>query len=384
MKRLVGAFLACGVFAGCNTDPDIAPRGGSSSGEEESAGAGSGVSGAGEKDGAMMGSSMKPPPSFMLKPPPEAPGGTMTGGGGPTAGGVGGEEKNCGLQNFKLERQPAELLLVLDRSGSMKSKVGGSANSKWLDVTQAVDETIKLTESTVSWGLKVFPAAVECQVDDAVQVPIGATNYTAISSAITMTTPEGKGTPTYVAVQKAAEYLKTLTSKSPKYLVVATDGQPNCMDGVSDKSNDPERPIMAVAEAAAAGFNTFVVGIATTNSSAHTTLNSMAEAGKQARQGDTKYYAVASRTELVDALKLITGEVSSCVFPLDKAPPSPMDVAVKIDDVRVERDATHANGWDYGAGNKTIQLYGAACDKVKAANNARVNIIFGCPGVVIP
>ena len=46
--------------------------------------------------------------------------------------------------------------------------------------------------------------------------------------------------------------------------------------------------------------------------------------------GDPRYYPVASRAELVNALSLITGKVADCVFPLDKLPPSPDDVAVDV------------------------------------------------------
>ena len=44
----------------------------------------------------------------------------------------------------------------------------------------------------------------------------------------------------------------------------------------------------------------------------------------------------------------------------------------------------HADGWDYGAANKSIQFYGPACEAVKMASGQNVQIIFGCPGVVIP
>ena len=51
--------------------------------------------------------------------------------------------------------------------------------------------------------------------------------------------------------------------------------------------------------------------------------------------------------------------------------------------MRVNRDPTKMNGWDYAAGNKAIQIYGPACEAIKNAN-AQVKITFGCPGVEIP
>jgi hypothetical protein len=58
-------------------------------------------------------------------------------------------------------------------------------------------------------------------------------------------------------------------------------------------------------------------------------------------------------------------------------------VAVVVDGMRVQRDPTHMNGWDYVT-DRTVQLYGAACDAVKAKAMPNVQIIFGCPGVAIP
>jgi len=44
------------------------------------------------------------------------------------------------------------------------------------------------------------------------------------------------------------------------------------------------------------------------------------------------------------------------------------------------------NGWDYGADTKSVRLFRAACDTLKATatDQTKVDITFGCPGVVIP
>ena len=58
-------------------------------------------------------------------------------------------------------------------------------------------------------------------------------------------------------------------------------------------------------------------------------------------------------------------------------------VAVSVGGTRIARDPTHADGWDYGAGNESIQLYGAACTQAQNGSGQNVQIVFGCPGVVI-
>jgi hypothetical protein len=59
----------------------------------------------------------------------------------------------------------------------------------------------------------------------------------------------------------------------------------------------------------------------------------------------------------------------------------PDNVAVEVDGVRIARDSSQ--GWQYGPGNTTVVLNGAVCDRLKAGTAKNVQIIFGCPGVVI-
>lgn len=326
--------------------------------------------------------------------------GTGSGGGGASGGGivlpdasvpdvttstVGTADANCGLQNFQLERRPAEMLLLLDRSGSMRESFVLFGPSKWIETVPAVRETVMKTAATVQWGLKLFPGPdfLECNVPDGVEVPPAIDNFTRMDTAITMTTPTGTGTPTRYVVQKAVAHLQATASINARYLVLATDGEPNCADGMTNILEDHDGAVMAVAAAAAAGFKTYVIGIATTMSDAHLTLNRMAEAGGTARAGEPKYYPVASRQDLIAAFGQITGQVSDCVFPLDKVPPSPDAVAVDVDGMRLPPDPAKMNGWAYGAANKTVEIYGATCDKIKKGGSD-VKIIFGCPGLEIP
>jgi hypothetical protein len=195
--------------------------------------------------------------------------------------------------------------------------------------------------------------------------------------------PLGNGTPTRYAIQKAVAHLKATPTNTPRYILLATDGEPNCADGMTNDLVDADGAVEAIRVAAMEGFKTFVVGIATQFGNANMTLNLMADAGGEPRAGDPRYYPVASRAELVNALSLITGKVADCVFPLDKLPPSPDDVAVDVNGMRVQRDPAKMNGWDYTANNRAIQIHGAACDAIKTAN-AQVKITFGCPGVLIP
>jgi hypothetical protein len=366
MNRLFRIVIGLSLFAACQ--PKL--------GDITSNGAGGkGGSGTGAAPGPVAGSGG----GSAYQPPPLA--GSSGGAYWPDAGTtVTPTTKNCGEKTFDLVRSPAELMLVLDRSGSMRMSAPGSLNSKWVDVTAALDETLMKTDTAVLWGLKTFPNLATCTVDDGVLVPSAAGNYGNLSAAIKAQTPDGNGTPTTIALKKAVAYLKTVTSKNPKYLVLATDGEPNCMDGLTPGLTDEGAAVQAVKDAAAAGFPTFIVGIAATGL-ANTVLNDMAVAGMQPRMADPRYYAVNTRQDLITALGLITGEVTNCIFPLASDPPSPDDVTVTVNGMKVARDGTHATGWDYAPGGKAIQLFGATCDVVKQGSSDKVAITFGCPDI---
>jgi hypothetical protein len=196
---------------------------------------------------------------------------------------------------------------------------------------------------------------------------------------------DGGATPTQAAVRKALAFLKSQPGMQDPTLVIATDGEPNCAPGDNPgEGSDADAAVAAVAEALAAGIPSYVVGIATAGSQADQTLNRLADAGGRPRADATHYYPVASRDQLVQAFSAITGEVASCTFPLNPRPPVPDNVAVDVDGVRLARDSTGAQGWHYGTNDDSIVLAGDACSKIKTSPASDVQIVYGCPNVVIP
>ncbi|XXY49237.1 vWA domain-containing protein [Sorangium sp. So ce269] len=296
-----------------------------------------------------------------------------------------GAGADCGRQNFNVERKPASILLVLDRSASMLDDPNGDDGtpSKWDIVVPALQEVITSTNEAASWGLKVFPQghrAGSCSQESFpsdILIPIAMNNASTVNQAISDTEAEGDGTPTGDAINKAVEYLKTLQNDDPKYILLATDGDPSCPKSASD-----EFAVQAVTNAAAAGFHTFVVGIASSESKVEA-LNGLAVAGLEPRQDPDplapKFYLASTKDQLVTSLQTITGEVSTCLFPLSAPPPNPDHVGVFIGDQAVMHDTTGADGWNYtGPDMMTIKLSGAACDQVASSGAGSVKVIFGC------
>jgi len=343
-----------------------------------------------------------------------------TGAGGGTTTGLGGfnvsdagrseagptEDANCGLQNYALDRRPAVVVLLQDRSTSMRNTLS-SGLTRWATLVEAVKPVLQQTQAGISWGFKFFPDSKICGVNAGVNIEPALNNAAPITTRldsiqVVQNSADNNGlwdgTPVAPALRQTAQYLASLPTDKQKYILLATDGQPTCAGGDPllgggdpDTDDRPSGPA-AVAEVAAMGIKVPVVGIAFSKTwdpaklkDNEITLNDMAKAGGMPRPTDPAYYGASSSAELAAAFAQITGILISCTFDLKgMKPPSPDDVAVKIDGVKVPRDKMHGEGWDYDGNMANVVVYGQACEQLKgigASNN--VQIIFGCPGIII-
>ncbi len=334
--------------------------------------------------------------------------GTIPGSGGtiPTSGTGGSAANECGVQTWELERKPAEVLLLLDRSASQREAVelpdGSDGMIKWDLLIPPLITVVNETNEAVSWGLKVFPedspeeddACSAGSVTSNVQVEIAENNAAAVVAGIMATDNGGDGTPTGDAIRASAAYLASRESLNDnrRYILLATDGEPSCINvtetSAGTEGQDTARPYAVSAIAAAAGtqFKTIVVGVGTNKESAVQTLNDMASAGEApapcANPLDPCFYLSNTQTQLVEQLRAITSNVASCVFMLTARPPDVNNVRVTLDGERVIRDMGKTNGWEYQDNGQTIiEVYGEACDAIKGSMASDVQIVFGCPDV---
>jgi hypothetical protein len=340
-----------------------------------------------------------------------------TSGTGPTLGGTGnggtagtiptsgsGGTTECGVQTFNLERKPAEVLLVLDRSASMKDPPEMTTETlpKWDLIIPALLHVVEQTGTTLSWGLKVFPedgdgeqeACSAGSVTDSIQVEIAENNAQAVTDAISATRDEGDGTPTGDAMKQAVAYLQGRAGLNDynRYILLATDGEPSCVNvtatSAGSEGQEAARPyaVAAVTEAANAGFHTFVVGVGTNKETAKLVLNDLAIAGLEpascANPLDDCFYLGNSQEQLTSDMLAIATNISTCTFMLTATPPDPNNVRVTQDTERVMRDPSRTNGWEYeDAAQTIIVVHGPACDAIKGSSAANIEIIFGCPDV---
>jgi hypothetical protein len=248
-----------------------------------------------------------------------------------------------------------------------------AGQSRWDQITAAIKQVV-MQVSTVDWGLLFFEpisgGGLGCNVSSTPDVACGMNTATQVVNAINGTMPNG-GTPTAEAIDAAVQYFNGANDGNTHYILVATDGEPSCND-----------PVASITTAANMGIKTIVVGIGA--SGAATTLTNMANAGgmPNTTPGQAAYYQVNNTADLVSALNKITGQLVSCTYPLSMVPANPD--YVEIDDnngMKIPRDKTHMNGWDYGAGDMSIIFYGAACDNLQKGVTTSIQAVFGCPPV---
>ncbi|MBW2526716.1 MAG: VWA domain-containing protein [Deltaproteobacteria bacterium] len=333
--------------------------------------------------------------------------GNSTGIGGLNLGGQasGGGMQGCDPESFSLQQAPpAEVYLLIDRSVSMNEPGATAGMTKWEELNAAVDAALAQYHETIHFGLLMYPTGDECETPGP-QVRPGPGNRLAIQAALSTAVPSG-GTPTAAALTNAAASLGDFGSPdSPQFIVLATDGGPNCnyflnalpsctctyansehcctnYPGVCVYGStclDDDATVGVISGLNGAGIDTFVIGLAGTDEYT-SLLDTMAQAGGQPQQGgSTDYYAVTDQASLLAALQIIAVSVISCQIELGQAPDVPDAVKIYIDGVEVPRDASKQNGWDYTDGtHTTIELYGTACDRLQDGEQHEVTATFEC------
>jgi hypothetical protein len=310
----------------------------------------------------------------------------------------------CGCLDLPLLGDAPNIYFVLDRSGSMEE------NGKWTTMRAVITDVMRKLGPRGRFGAAVFPDPRQDECAPGIEVmalrpgdsPAGS--YGPATSAFGLSTSfiARGGTPTAATLVALKNKLAALAGKT--YVILATDGGPNCdplaqcdiahcipniegaagcepntppscCDQSPENCLDGNAAVAAVASLKSAGIPTYVVGVPGSGPYA-AVLGSMAAAG-----GTTRYYDVnsADQSAFAAALSTIAAKITAtCTFSLDQAPPDSGMVNVYLDDAVVPRDPV--DGWSIDGAKVT--LLGAACQKVLNGNALTVRIVAGCPTVL--
>lgn len=311
----------------------------------------------------------------------------------------------CAARTLPLERFSAEVIFVIDRSGSMGERTP-SGITRWSAVTMALASALPAVERELWMGLIQFPGAIstenQCGDNTRLELTPRLTNAANMLTALRSTTPTG-GTPTFEALQAAANYYRTAPAAGRvrgRYLVLATDGGPNCNADPAIAGSacvctsprgcggprgnlsclDAERTIALLARLASDGVPTFVIGTPGNDvASLPRTLERMAVAGGRPRAtpGEAPFYRAEDVGEFTEAFRSITTALVRCRYVTNPVA-DPGQVSVRVGGREVPRDATRADGWDWtNPATGEVVLYGAACEAAQRPDGV-VSLRYGC------
>lgn len=311
----------------------------------------------------------------------------------PTDGPAEETDSSCGAQNTPIAVEnlgdPPDLLIVLDRSGSMSSPIPmfpPNFTSKWMIMRDALNALAAEFQDNIRLGLAEFPTDDNCAVNGsaAVRVPVDLNQAPEIMAYFASRSPNGN-TPAPGGLQAALAHYNTIpVNPAGRFVLFATDGEPNCGGPMQDQAT-PTETVAAVTALRNAGISTYVLGFGG-GFVDDSVLNNSAQAGGVPRPGGPPhYYRANSAAELSAVLEQIAGGivVPSCSYALASLPPNPDDVTVTLDGMVVPRSTQHTNGWDYYPDSMTITFFGTYCQQITSGAIANVSFVYGCPGPVI-
>jgi hypothetical protein len=335
----------------------------------------------------------------------------------------------CGVTSVEATFSAANVLLVIDKSSSMADQPEGFELKKWDALKAALAPALDAVREEMSFGLLLYPFSQQseipldcfegcCQVPQgsaAIEVGIapGTDNASKVMAALDAAAPGG-GTPTAAALDAALAYFTTGDGKDLKgdrFVLLATDGGPNCgegstsctadhctpnLDGLcpADQGNccrgegsyclDDAAVLQKIRALADASVPTFVIGIPGTESYAEY-LEAFATAGGVPNpKQHPAYYAVSARGGVEGLTRtfrdITTHLVRSCEVDLGTGAPDQrlVNVAVDCDIVPSQAGA----GWDIADdAPTTLVLAGDTCNRVKREGARRIDVVYGCPTV---
>ena len=307
----------------------------------------------------------------------------------------GADFPDCGGDRIELDRMPPNVMLVLDKSGSMTNPDNNwdhdnDSNtpdvSRWTSLYDTVDNLLTQYDDSVNFGAVLFPAKdadsdggdaeAACLMQDDVEVSLAASNRTAILGTIPGRTEDtAGGTPARFGIINAVDHLTDITAEGPRAMVLVTDGEANCIPGLDEFWSQYDEELETAVGSAFAdnGIPTYVVGIDIDDEelsgddgrTLRQAMNDIAVVGGVPRDGEERFYNVSDHTALQSALDEIAARVS-CTLSLEHGPKDPDGVVLTIDGEEFERVETcgDADGWRFtsdAAPFNTIELCGNTC-----------------------
>jgi len=302
----------------------------------------------------------------------------------------------CADIEFEVTNVVPTVVLLIDRSASMSSEDLDPNNpgvSRWDGLKTALLDpagAIATLQDQVRFGVVFYAGGNRgdtCPVldqggDPATLMP-PRTGLLADFTTYFQPLDTLPDTPTGESVAATAAELAAVTDVGPKYIVLATDGEPDlCADRQEPSGRD--RSLAEVTAAFTSGITTFVISVGTDVALAH--LSEIANAGQGFPTTDMpampRYYQVTTQQALTMAFQDIITGTRSCTLSLNgEIDPKLADRGeVLLDGKPVPKSDT--DGWKVVDGS-TIELVGSACDAIQEGVHS-LSASFPCEVIIKP
>lgn len=299
-------------------------------------------------------------------------------------------DNTCAAVDLDAERVTPNVLVIVDRSGSMESEEfpPGSGVTRWdalRDALLAMPGGLLFSlQSSVRFGLVTYEnSGTPAGCPDLDTIPCAIDNYTTISSAYRGFEP-GRDTPTGDSITAVMGMLGTLVPTAdagdPTIFILATDGEPDTCEDGDDTAGGRVESVAAVEAAFDDGIETYVISVGTDVGADHLQDVANAGLGRSAADPDAMYWVASDTSGLNDALETIIGGVIDCRLTLSGA----IDPSLACSgEVRLGGDllpCDDPNGWR-AIDATTIELTGTACDRLQTSGET-LTARFPCDVVV--
>lgn len=292
----------------------------------------------------------------------------------------------CEGENFNADNVPPNVLIVLDRSGSMVSNTvpGTGGQTRWAVAREAVSSLVETYGDGIRFGLALFPGTAQtcsqggqnCGPGNVFIDPAEGT-AAEIQDFINSddTTTCSYGTPIRAMMESLADYEGLEDPDRANYIVFVADGISQCSGG--NQPGDPGPAVSALFDKSPS-VRTFAIGFSGDVGSEE--LDDIAERGGTARtDGPPFYYQADDADQLEAAFASIAGSVLSCTYTLSERPEDLDQFYVYFDEDGVPRDTSGADGWDYDTVSNQVNFSGAACDALRGGEVGDLVLVYGCP-----
>ncbi|MBK7584392.1 MAG: VWA domain-containing protein [Myxococcales bacterium] len=271
----------------------------------------------------------------------------------------------CGAKPFQITALKPNVLIALDRSGSMGKSVPGAGKSRWQVAQAALDKLFASYKDTIGFGLVMFSACngPGC-APGKISNPIGSYTTDIQKSILASQLCNSGKAETVIGgtLNGLIGEVSLQVADRPNVIVLMTDGADNCGGGGAKAA--------AQLLAQAVPVKTYVVGFSGDVNAGE--LTAIAKAA-----GTAPYFQADTGTQLDTALSQIANNVATCTFKLDQVPPSgSLWVFFDKDPTGIAKDPN--NGFDYDAASNTLTFNGASCAQIQQGKVTAIDVIYAC------